>query len=394
MKTNKLPIRRGIILREESVKPRGLSPNAGARAWLIFQAVGLFLLLTLRGYGQQTSAGITFEADREKAEKGDVTAQDAMGVRYATGDGVKLSCFEAARWFRRAAEQGDAKAQYHLALYYYDGDRIDYKQAASWYRKAAEQGFAPAQNKLGVMCAVGRGGSEDLGEAIKWFRCAAEQGDATAKANLAKTVLTKQASGSWQADSATLKLIQPQTTPQTTRLLPLVQSTNAITTTDGVTYKSVSILRVEPDGLIVEHSLQGGGVGMAKLKFENLSADLQQKHGYDVQKAVAYQTQQAAMQAQWRLDQQVQQERVWATEKAREEDKFKAWREMDRLENVRRQAEAAQARAEAERVQNAKEDAEREAQGVARQSRDNQMNQETVEQGYQIRDMWQNQRWK
>lgn len=388
MKTEKLPIHRGVILREESVKPRGLPQNAGARAWLIFQTVGLFLLLTLCGYGQQTNAGITFEVTKEKAEKGDVIAQDAMGVRYATGDGVRQSCFEAARWFRRAAEQGDATAQYHLALYYYDGDRIDYKQAASWYRKAAEQGFAHAQNKLGVMCAEGRGGSEDLGEAIKWFRCAAEQGDATAKANLAKTVLKKQASGSWQADSATLKLLQPETTSQTTRPLPRAQSTNAITTTDGATYKSVSVLRGEPDGLVVEYSLQGGGIGIAKLKFESLSADLQREYGYDVQRAVAYRTQQAAMQGQLIGKMQAQQKQEWALAKAREEESWKARLEMERLENERRQAEAARAQAEAERVRFAKEDAEREAQWVARESRQNQMNQETVEQGYQIRDMW------
>jgi hypothetical protein len=392
VKANKLPIHRGEILREEFVKLRGLSPNGGARLWLIFQTVGLFLVLTLCGYGQQSNAGSTFEATKEKAETGDVTAQDAMGVRYATGDGVRQSYFEAARWFRRAAKQGDVKAQYHLALYYYDGERIDYKEAMTWYRKAAEQGFAPAQNKLGVMCAEGRGGSKDLDEATKWFRCAAEQGDATAKANLAKTVQRKQVTGSWQVDSATLKLLQPPTTPQTTRPLRLVQSTNAITTTDGVTYKSVGILKAEPDGLVVEHSVQGGGIGVAKLRFENLSADLQQRYGYDIEKAAAYRTGQGEMQAQLRLELQAQQEQVWAAEKAREIDNFNARAEIDRLENERREAEAAQARAEAARVRAEQEWAQNEAARVQAANRQDQITQEIVEQGYQIRDIWQRSR--
>ena len=384
MKTNKLLIYRGDILREEFVEPRGLSNNAGARAWLIFQTVGLFLLLALSGYGQQRNAGITPDATKEKAEKGDVVAQDAMGVMYATGDGVRENCFEAARWFRRAAEQGDAKSQYHLALYYYDGERIDYKQAVSWYRKAAEQGLADAQNRLGVMYAQGRGVSKDLDEATKWFRCAAEQGDATTKATLANTASKNKASGSWQVDSATPTILQPQTT----RPLPLVQSTNDIRTTDGVTYKSVCILKVMPDGLLVEHSQQGGGVGMAKLKFENLSADLQQRYGYDAQKAAAHRTQEAAMQAQLSREFQKQGEQERSLARAREEDNFKGRAEIDRLENERRRAEAARAQAEAELARAAKEWEQRAAEDEQAAIRQNQLAQETVEQGYQIRDIW------
>ena len=45
------------------------------------------------------------------------------------------------KWYRKAAEQGDAKAQFNLALRYYKGEGVtqDYAEAAKWYRKAAEQ---------------------------------------------------------------------------------------------------------------------------------------------------------------------------------------------------------------------------------------------------------------
>ena len=44
----------------------------------------------------------------------------------------------------KAAEQGDANAQYNLGSMYFDvrGVSQDYKQAVAWYRKAAEQGNA------------------------------------------------------------------------------------------------------------------------------------------------------------------------------------------------------------------------------------------------------------
>ncbi|MDP2602813.1 MAG: hypothetical protein Q8S00_09515 [Deltaproteobacteria bacterium] len=39
----------------------------------------------------------------------------------------------------------------------------------SWYRKAAEQGLAPAQYNLGLMYTKGQGVTQDNVEAHKWF---------------------------------------------------------------------------------------------------------------------------------------------------------------------------------------------------------------------------------
>lgn len=46
----------------------------------------------------------------------------------------------AARWRRRRAEQGDARAQFGLGLMYDAGQGVpqDDSEAAKWYRKAAE----------------------------------------------------------------------------------------------------------------------------------------------------------------------------------------------------------------------------------------------------------------
>ena len=49
-------------------------------------------------------------------------------------------------------------------------------EAARWYRKAADQGGAGAQHNLGLMFAQGRGVAQSHVEAARWYRKAADQG--------------------------------------------------------------------------------------------------------------------------------------------------------------------------------------------------------------------------
>ena len=78
----------------------------------------------------------------------------------------------------RAAEQGDAKAQFNLGGMYFNGRGVpqDNAQAAQWYRKAAEQGEALAQFNLGVMYADGRGVPQNMAIAKKWLSRACNNG--------------------------------------------------------------------------------------------------------------------------------------------------------------------------------------------------------------------------
>ncbi len=92
----------------------------------------------------------------------------------------------AAKLVRKAADNGNAKAQYFLGLLYsgVEGVPKDQRAEVAWYRKAAEQGNAKAQNNLGAMCADGRGVPKDDQQAITWYRKAAEQRLAMAQSNL------------------------------------------------------------------------------------------------------------------------------------------------------------------------------------------------------------------
>jgi TPR repeat protein len=122
---------------------------------------------------------------RKAAEQGDARAQTNLGIMYQYGRGLTKDDTQAVSWYLKAAEQGNPTAQNNLGTMYVDGHgglTKDDAQAVLWWRKAAEQGFAPAQTNLGLMYANGNGGlTKDDAEAVSWYRKAAEQGFAPAK---------------------------------------------------------------------------------------------------------------------------------------------------------------------------------------------------------------------
>ena len=86
---------------------------------------------------------------------------------------------ESAKWYRKAAEQDIASAQFTLGQYYFEGTGVkkDYEEAVKWWRKAAEQDYSTAQFNLGGCYYEGLGVEKDKAEAMKWFRLAAENGE-------------------------------------------------------------------------------------------------------------------------------------------------------------------------------------------------------------------------
>ena len=88
---------------------------------------------------------------------------------------------------RPLAENGDPRAESTLGLLYYNGGRgvqQDDVKAVKWFRLAANHGDAVAEFNLGVIYADGQGVPQDNAEAVKWYRLAAEQGNARAQYNL------------------------------------------------------------------------------------------------------------------------------------------------------------------------------------------------------------------
>ncbi len=85
----------------------------------------------------------------------------------------------AQKQFLEAAKQGDATAQYNIALMYDSGKDIpqDDAEAIKWYKKAAEQGYAPALYNLSMISFFGKGAPQNYEAAYKWIVLADAYGE-------------------------------------------------------------------------------------------------------------------------------------------------------------------------------------------------------------------------
>ncbi|MDR2292925.1 MAG: SUMF1/EgtB/PvdO family nonheme iron enzyme [Prevotellaceae bacterium] len=129
-------------------------------------------------YMQSGNYGEAAKWYRKAAEQGDATAQCDLGTLYQEGRGVSKDYDEALKWYHKSAAQGFATAQYEIGNMYHFGQGVltDHVEAIKWYYKAAEQGLKEAQYNLGCQFAKGEGISKDMSKAISFWEKAAEQG--------------------------------------------------------------------------------------------------------------------------------------------------------------------------------------------------------------------------
>jgi len=200
---------------------------------------------------------LSIEQETEAAEGGDAKAQRRLGMRYLQGDSVEKDVDKAFEWIKKAArtgemlyddvkkaiepiqkeaEQGNAEAQYNLALCYLRGfgiwpdgfiiyhlnlkpgepiyhvQRPDLKTPVELLKKAVTQGHVAAKYELGMrykftakeeafelfkqaaeqentlaqyelaMCFhYGMGVEKDEAMAVQWYKKAADQGNQLAR---------------------------------------------------------------------------------------------------------------------------------------------------------------------------------------------------------------------
>ncbi|MFT6908043.1 MAG: hypothetical protein ACJAS1_004731 [Oleiphilaceae bacterium] len=113
---------------------------------------------------------------KKSAEQGDAYSQYVLGVIYTQGKGVPKDNKQAEKWYRRAAEQGDPFSQFKLGVLLEDD-----KQSAKWFKKSAMQGNAKAEFFLGLLYYEGKGVPQDYKQAIKWYKNSAKKGHADAQ---------------------------------------------------------------------------------------------------------------------------------------------------------------------------------------------------------------------
>ena len=145
---------------------------------------------------------------RVAAEQGNAAAQYNVGKAYANGQGLPQNYSYAALWFEKAANQGLPQAQRHLdyirkivnqrmaaaeqgdVAARYDvmtlsasssAAAVDYNAVYVWFSKAAEKGDADAQLGLGRLYENQHAVTRDLIVAYMWFSIAATKGDPLAQ---------------------------------------------------------------------------------------------------------------------------------------------------------------------------------------------------------------------
>ncbi len=124
---------------------------------------------------------------RKAAERGDAQAQFIVATRYLDGQSTTQDVTRAAHWYQKAAEAGLAPAQYRLATLFERGRGVplDTHTALVWYERAAQQGNVKAMHNAAVLAAGTEAGAARYDVAFKWFLAASRNGLKDSQFNLA-----------------------------------------------------------------------------------------------------------------------------------------------------------------------------------------------------------------
>ncbi len=126
----------------------------------------------------------------KKAHAGNAVAQFYVGCYYDDGlkksNGkiiVKSNIIEAVKWYKKAAKRGEVSAQDALGTTYSSGDReiaVNLKKALKWTKKAIKQGSVISTYNLGTIYRD----MHHLKKAFKYYKKSVKLGDTEANFDL------------------------------------------------------------------------------------------------------------------------------------------------------------------------------------------------------------------
>jgi anti-anti-sigma factor len=125
---------------------------------------------------------------KSRAAGGEVAAMIQLGESLENGTAGEHDVDEAFRWFREAAERGDADGQFKTGMAYAYGIGVDpdWNSAMDWYRRAANQGHAEAEYAVGMIHCYGLAGESNKPKAIEWYKRSLADGYQRAGRELAR----------------------------------------------------------------------------------------------------------------------------------------------------------------------------------------------------------------
>ena len=113
------------------------------------------------------------------AEQNDSQAQVFLAYCYELGVGIPKDPAQAVALMKKAAQAGNAEAQFNLALYLAKGQyglEKDPAESFKWASKSAEQGYAQAERLLGAYYEAGIGVEQNQALSQEWYAKAKAKG--------------------------------------------------------------------------------------------------------------------------------------------------------------------------------------------------------------------------
>lgn len=193
------PYQEGVLFNFHFVEPVAAPAIASGSARLLETGVEQRQYEVVRdGYAllRQTLAEKSIDEIKKAAEGGDAEAQYLLGIAYNAGEGVTADPERTAYWLRRAAVRGFSRAQfaYGQRLYWGWGETETNKtEGFDWWMVAAENGNASAMLEIGDAYLFGNEGvsGKDLAKAEEYFNQALSLGATEAETALGRLYTVK-----------------------------------------------------------------------------------------------------------------------------------------------------------------------------------------------------------
>lgn len=155
---------------------------------IIISIVMLVIVLLILVYFVLNRKKIKIKLIQEKADKGVVEAQTALGVMYLSGVEVEKDRKRGKYYIEQAAKNGSASAQYmYGGLILEDGEKNkeNFLESLSWIEKSAENGYLKAITTLATIYSEGKLCNKDYEKSLYYFEMAARKGDVSSQVTVA-----------------------------------------------------------------------------------------------------------------------------------------------------------------------------------------------------------------
>jgi formylglycine-generating enzyme required for sulfatase activity len=148
---------------------------------------------------------------QKAAEKGNAEAEYNIADLYWGGLGVEEDHETAAEWLKKAAENDYPEAQNALAALYYNGMGVpqDFEKAAKWAKKAAAYDMVEAQYMLASLYFAGKGVPQDYNKAAElYLKVEKKGGDLAKEAQGVLAILYLEGFGVPQSDDKAVEMLR------------------------------------------------------------------------------------------------------------------------------------------------------------------------------------------